>query len=86
MHVKILGTGCPACRSMYNTVSQIVAREKMEAEVEYVQDIDKILSYGVLSMPALVIDEKVIMLGYHGASKIGQALRECSLVKTVSTP
>lgn len=45
MHVKILGTGCPACQSMYNTVFQIIDREKMEAEVEYVKDIERILSY-----------------------------------------
>ncbi len=79
MQVKILGTGCPACQSMYNTVVQIVDREKMEAEVEYVKDIERILSYGVLSMPALVINEKVVMLGYRGASKIGEVLREASL-------
>ena len=79
MQVKILGTGCSACQSMYNTVVQIVDREKIEAEVEYVKDIEKILSYGVLSMPALVINEKVVMLGYRGASKIGEVLREASL-------
>jgi predicted DsbA family dithiol-disulfide isomerase len=52
----------------------------MEAEVEYVTDIEKILSYGVLSTPALVINEKVVMLGYRGARKIEQALREADQV------
>ncbi|HEX6033319.1 MAG TPA: thioredoxin family protein [Anaerolineales bacterium] len=80
MNVKILGAGCSICQSMYNTVSQIVAREHMEAEVEYVTDIDKILSYGVLSTPALVINEKIVMLGYRGARKIEQALREANQV------
>jgi predicted DsbA family dithiol-disulfide isomerase len=63
---------------MYNTVNQIVAREKLDAEVEYVQDIERILSYGVMSTPALVINEKVVMLGFRGATKIEQALREGS--------
>lgn len=76
MNVKILGTGCPSCQSMYNTVNQIIAREKMEAEVEYVQDIQRIMSYGVMSTPALVVNEKVVMLGFRGATKIEQALRE----------
>jgi predicted DsbA family dithiol-disulfide isomerase len=61
---------------MYSTVTQIVARENMKAEVEYVTDIEKILSYGLLSTPALVINEKIVMLGYLGARKIEQALRE----------
>lgn len=38
MNIKILGVGCTVCQSMYNTVTQIVAREHMEAEVEYVTD------------------------------------------------
>jgi small redox-active disulfide protein 2 len=75
MNVKILGTGCPACQSMYNTVNQIVAREKMNVEVEYVQDIQRILSYGVMSIPVLVVNEKVVMIGNRGATKIEQALR-----------
>jgi predicted DsbA family dithiol-disulfide isomerase len=53
-----------------------VTREKMEAEVEYIPDIEKVLSYGVLSTPALAINEKVVMPGYGGARKIEQALRE----------
>ena len=80
MIVKILGTGCPICKSMYNTVTQIIDREKMEAEVEYVNDIEKILSYGVLSTPALVINEKLVMLGNRGVRKIEQVLREGSQV------
>jgi predicted DsbA family dithiol-disulfide isomerase len=47
----------------------------MDAEVEYVRDIERILSYGVISTPVLVINEKVVMLGFRGATKIEQALR-----------
>jgi small redox-active disulfide protein 2 len=76
MNIKILGVGCSVCQSMYNTVTQIVARDHMEAEAEYVTDVDKILSYGVLSTPALVINDRVVMQGFRGAKKIEQALRE----------
>lgn len=78
MNIKILGTGCPSCQNMVKTVNQIVASKKMDAEVEYVQEIERILSYGVMSMPALVVNEKVVMLGFRGATKIEQALREGS--------
>ncbi len=76
MNVKILGSGCPACRSMVNEVTRIVARNGWKVEVEYVQDIERIMSYGVMSTPVLVIDEKIVMLGNRGASKIEQALRD----------
>ena len=76
--IKILGTGCPSCQSMYSTVKQIIAREKMDVEVEYVQDIQRILSYGVMSTPALVVNEKVIMIGFRGATKIEHALKQAS--------
>ena len=73
MNVKILEVGCSVCQSIYNIVTQMIARENMRAEVEYVTDIDKTLSYGVLSTPAMVINEKMVMLGYRGARKIWQA-------------
>ena len=78
MKVKILGAGCSVCQSMYNTVTQIVARDQLAARVEYVTDIDEILSYGVLSTPALVINEEIVMLGYRGARKIERALQDAS--------
>ena len=79
MNVKILGSGCPACKSMYNDVNRIIARNNWQGiEVEYVQDIEQIMSYGVMATPVLVINEKVVMVGQHGATKIEQALREGS--------
>jgi small redox-active disulfide protein 2 len=76
MHVKILGIGCPSCQSMYKDVTRIVSRNGWKMEVEYVQDIERIMSYGILSTPALVIDEKVVMLGHRGPSKIELILRD----------
>ncbi len=77
MNIKILGSGCPSCKSMYNDVIRIIARNDWQnVEVEYVQDIQRIMSYGVMTTPVLVIDEKVVMVGNRGEAKIGQALRE----------
>jgi len=45
MNVKILGSGCASCKSMYNDVTRIVARNGWEVEVEYVQDLEKVLAY-----------------------------------------
>lgn len=75
MNVKILGTGCSACRSMVNDVTRIIARNGWKIDVEYVQDIERIMSYRVMATPVLVIDEKVVMMGHRGSSKIESMLR-----------
>ena len=77
MDIKILGSGCAACQSMYNDVNRIIARNGWQGiNVEYVQDIQRILSYGVMSTPVLVINEKIVMVGHRGAAKIEHALTE----------
>jgi len=81
MNVKILGSGCASCKSMYNDVTRIIDRTGWKVEVEYVQDITRIMSYGVMSTPVLVIDEKIVMVGHRGSSKIEQALRNAFSVQ-----
>jgi small redox-active disulfide protein 2 len=75
MNVKILGSGCASCKSMNNDVTRIIERNNWKVDVEYVQDIERIMSYGVMSTPVLVIDEKVVMVGHRGSNKIEGALR-----------
>ena len=61
---------------MLNDLNRIIARNNwQDVNVEYVQDIERILSYGVMSTPVLAINEKIVMVGHRGASKIEQALR-----------
>ena len=59
MKIEILGTGCPNCAKMTKNAQDAVAKSGKFAQVEKVEDINKILSYNVISMPALVIDSKV---------------------------
>jgi small redox-active disulfide protein 2 len=75
MDIKVLGAGCASCKSMFSDVERLVARLKLDAHVEYVTAVEKIMFYGVMSTPVLVINEQVVMVGYHGAKKIEQALR-----------
>lgn len=59
--IKVLGSGCKACHQLYdNTVKAV---EGMGIEVEYVTDLQKIMEYGAMSMPALVINEKLVSAG-----------------------
>ena len=61
--IKILGTGCPNCKSLEKATINAVAELNVDAFVEKVEEIQKIMMYGVMRTPALVINEKVALYG-----------------------
>lgn len=63
MNIKILGTGCTKCVTLYRVTTQIVQELGLDATVEKVEDYGAILGYGVMSSPGLVINEKVVSAG-----------------------
>ena len=63
MKIEILGTGCANCNKLEDTVRLAVKETGSDAEIEHVKDIKKIMSYGVMTTPALVIDGKVKAAG-----------------------
>jgi small redox-active disulfide protein 2 len=63
MNVKVLGTGCAKCKALEKVTLEAIAEMGVSAEVEKVEDIQKIIGYGVMRTPALVINEKVVLSG-----------------------
>jgi len=64
MTIKILGSGCPNCQKLEeNTKKAIKELELKDVKIEHIYEIDKIVEYGVMTTPAIVIDEKVIAAG-----------------------
>lgn len=63
MKISILGMGCATCNKLEDTVRQAVKETGIDAQIEHVTDIKKIMAYGVMTTPALVIDEKVVSMG-----------------------
>ena len=63
MEIKILGTGCPKCKALEKATINVLAELDIAANVSKVEDIMQIMNYGVISTPALVIDEKVVIKG-----------------------
>ncbi len=63
MEIKVLGTGCPKCKQLEQTVREAVKSINLDAIISKVEEIDKIMSYGVMRTPALVINEKVVLSG-----------------------
>ena len=63
MNIKVLGGGCRSCEVLLKATKEAVANKGVDAEVEYITDMEKIMNYGIMSMPALMIDEKVVSVG-----------------------
>lgn len=63
MDIKVLGPGCKKCNTLAEATNKAISELSIEANIEKVDDMVKILSYGVMSTPALVINEKVVVSG-----------------------
>ena len=63
MIIKILGPGCGNCINLEKVTRQAMADLGLDATVEKVEDYPTIMGYGVMSTPALVVDEKVVSSG-----------------------
>jgi small redox-active disulfide protein 2 len=72
--IKVLGTGCATCKRLLADVKEMVTKNNWQAQVEYVTDLPTIMSYNIISTPALVVNEKVVMTGYPGAANVEQTL------------
>jgi len=63
MEIKVLGPGCKKCNTLHDATQKALEELKLEVKVEKVDDMIKIMAYGVMSTPALVINEKVVVSG-----------------------
>ncbi len=63
MHIKILGTGCKKCDTLTERVKQAIEETGTDATIEKVEDFKKIMAYGVMQTPAIVIDDVVKSYG-----------------------
>ncbi len=63
VNIKILGPGCPNCQKLETNVKQAVEELKIDAKIEKISDIGEIMSYNVMNMPVLLVDEKIVFSG-----------------------
>jgi small redox-active disulfide protein 2 len=57
IHIKVLGPGCPKCKTTYNNALEAVKQTGIDAEVIKIEDIEEMLKYNVLTTPVLMIDD-----------------------------
>jgi len=63
MNIIVLGTGCPKCKALEQLTRKVVSDLNLNAEVTKEEDITKIMSYGILRTPGLVVDGKILISG-----------------------
>lgn len=61
--IKILGTGCPKCKQTTAIVQEVVNENNLDATVQKVEDIMDIMTYDIMTTPAVVVNEKVVVKG-----------------------
>jgi len=75
MDIKVLGTGCANCRNTIALIEQVAKANGVAVNLQKVEELRDIMSYGVMSTPAVVIDGKVVHAGgVPGRDKIEQWL------------
>ena len=78
--IKVLGAGCKSCHEQYENAQAAVKALGLPVEVEYITDMEKVMGYGVMSMPAIVVNEQVVSMGkVLKAADVEQLLRKFGL-------
>ncbi len=62
-NIKVLGTGCANCKTTLKLIEEAAKAKGVEVELEKVEDLPQIMSYGVMSTPGVVVDGKVVHAG-----------------------
>ncbi|WP_246222802.1 thioredoxin family protein [Maribellus comscasis] len=63
MEIKVLGTGCAKCKKLEQITENVVKEMGLDASIEKIEDIYKIMQFGVMQTPGLVVNGKVVLTG-----------------------
>lgn len=63
LSIKVLGTGCASCHTLLENTKAAVSSLALDTDVVYITDLAQIAGYGVMQMPALVVNEKPVVMG-----------------------
>lgn len=74
MEIKVLGTGCANCKALFATVEKVVNELGIQSEIIKEEDLMKIMEYNVMTLPALVINGKVVAKGRINAGEVKELI------------
>ena len=84
--IKVLGAGCKSCHEQYENAKAAVKALGLSAEVEYITDMEKVMGYGAMSMPAIVVNEKVVSMGrVLKAAEVEKLLRKLEFCQQMTS-
>lgn len=63
MEIKVLGPGCAKCKTTYNVIEKVIKENNLDVKLTKVDDIMEMVSYNVMTTPAVVVDEVVKIKG-----------------------
>lgn len=82
MKIQVLGSGCPSCHQLFELTKKAAEEMGIKQEVEYSDDIQKIIEMGVMQVPVLAIDNKPVMTGSIGdIERIKDIIRTNIIIK-----
>jgi len=76
MKISVLGSGCATCKKLHESVVKVVKDEKNDTEVEYSDDVTKIVELGLMYSPVLVVDGKPVELKSNSERDVKEAICE----------
>jgi small redox-active disulfide protein 2 len=74
MNIKVLGSGCPTCKALYEKIKKLSGEGKINAKVEYSSDINDLINEGIMGSPAILIDGKVVKIGNPSDQELNKIL------------
>jgi len=74
MKISVLGSGCATCKKLHETVKYVVKNENIDAEVEYSDDVTRIVELGLMHSPVLVVDGKPVDVKSTSEKDVKEAL------------
>lgn len=74
MKITILGTGCAGCKALFERTQEVVKSLNLDAEVCKEEDMIKIMRYNVMTLPAIVINDKVVAKGKLSTKELTELL------------
>ncbi len=63
MEIKVLGPGCAKCKTTYNVIEKVIKENNLDVKLTKVDDIMEMVSYNIMTTPAVVVDQVVKMKG-----------------------
>lgn len=76
MKIKVIGSGCPTCKNLFELTKKAVSELGIDSTVQYSTDVSEIIEMGVMQSPILVIDGKLAMLGSGSLERIKDTLKK----------